>query len=136
MIVYVLMYCMCATAIIGTAFRWAAIGDATDGRLLVVARVVEGNGKTPCNPGQPKGFGACARSVASLIRELRYDHTVDQIVTMPVGEYAALHNAVGAWCVYCSVLCRPVGEYAALHNAVGAWRVYCSVLCHGMYRYR
>ena len=47
----------------------------------------------PCGAGQPTGFGACARSVASLIRELTYDHAPDQLVSRPVADYALLHNA-------------------------------------------
>ncbi len=72
------------------AFRWGAVGSATDGRLLMVAWLQESG---PCGPGQPKGFGACARSVTSMTRELLYDHATDQLLSRPVASYALLHNA-------------------------------------------
>ena len=37
----------------------------------------------PCGDGQPVGFGACARSVTSLTRELVYDHATDQVRNAP-----------------------------------------------------
>lgn len=73
-----------------TAFRWGAVGSATDGRLLMVAWVEEAG---PCGDGQPKGFGACARSVTSLTRELVFDHGTDQLISRPVADYDTLHNA-------------------------------------------
>ena len=39
------------------------------------------------------GFGGCQASVASLIRELTFDHATSQLVSYPVAEYARLHNA-------------------------------------------
>ena len=59
-----------------SAFRWGAVGRASDGRLLMVAWVQEAG---PCGDGQPVGFGACARSITSLTRELVFDHATDQV---------------------------------------------------------
>ena len=67
-----------------------AVGKASDGRLLIVAWITESG---PCGVGQPKGFGACARSVASLIREIVFDHATDQLISRPVADYDAMHNA-------------------------------------------
>ena len=76
----------------GHAYRWGAVGWTDDGsRLLIVAWVAETG--TECDHGWGKGFGGCARSVASLVRELVFDHAVDQLVSRPVAEYALLHNA-------------------------------------------
>lgn len=71
-------------------FNWGAVGSASDGRLLMVAWVHESG---PCGDGQPADFGGCARSVASLIRELKYDHATDQLISHPVADYDSLRNA-------------------------------------------
>jgi hypothetical protein len=71
-------------------FRWGAVGSASDGRLLMVAWVQESG---PCGDGEPKGFGACARSITSLTRELVYDHATDQLIARPVVDYERLRNA-------------------------------------------
>eukprot|EP00937_MAST-01D_sp_MAST-1D-sp2_P006943 g6943.t1 len=75
----------------GTAFRWAAVGDAADGRLLAVAWV-EQDGQE-CDHGMRGGFGGCARSVASLVRELSFDRAAGRVCSAPAREYAALRNA-------------------------------------------
>ena len=72
-----------------SAFRWGAVGSASDGRLLMVAWVQEAG---RCGDGQPVGFGACARSVTSLTRELLFDHATDQVRNACFRPSVCVHN--------------------------------------------
>ena len=63
---------------------WAVAGPAEDGRLLTVDWLsYHACGK----------FGGCGANVASLVRELLFDHAAQRLLMRPVAEYALLHNA-------------------------------------------
>lgn len=64
---------------------WAVAGQTNDGRLLKVDWVKE---SPPC-----RGLGGWCANVASLVRELLYDHAAEQLIMRPVAEYTLLHNA-------------------------------------------
>jgi hypothetical protein len=62
----------------GTVLDWSAVGNVSDGRLLLIAKV-DGN------PGAGRSYG-------SLVRELLYDRGVSQLISRPVAEYKQLRN--------------------------------------------
>ena len=63
---------------------WAVAGPAGDGRLLTVDWL----SYHACGR-----FGGCGANVASLVRELLFDHAAQRLLMRPVAEYALLHNA-------------------------------------------
>eukprot|EP01052_Picozoa_sp_SAG31_P020075 SAG31_NODE_1492_length_8126_cov_5.005731_5_plen_295_part_00 len=69
------------------AASWAVAGHAQDGRLLSVAWVSDGISGIPPSP-----HGWDAANVASLVRELLYDHSVRRLVQRPVIEYELLRE--------------------------------------------
>ena len=87
------------------SFHWGAMGNAADGRLLLVAWTQSvdplfpggwdqnASISMPCEHGVRGGFGGCAKSVASLVREVHFDHASEQLVSYPIAEYTRLHNA-------------------------------------------
>ena len=114
-----------------SGFRWGAVGSASDGRLLMVAWVQESG---QCGDGQPVGFGACARSVTSLTRELVFDHATDQVSNASFPLIFVMKNngfiprqardkstrkthKKARFVSFFQLISRPVADYDSLHNA-------------------
>ena len=76
-------------------YKWAATGLSSDGRLLTIAWLDEGE----CSANSPRGpqprdcNGMRHRSVLSLPREIRWDEEAKQLISRPVAELAGLRNA-------------------------------------------
>ena len=76
-------------------YKWATTGLASDGRLLTIGWVDEGE----CAEDSPRdGTGRSCngmrhRSVLSLPREILWDLPAEQLVSRPVAEIASLRNA-------------------------------------------
>lgn len=76
-------------------YKWATTGLSSDGRLLTIAWLDEGE----CSPDSPRGpqprdcNGMRHRSVLSLPREIRWDEQAGCLISRPVAELARLRNA-------------------------------------------
>jgi sucrose-6-phosphate hydrolase SacC (GH32 family) len=76
-------------------YKWATTGRASDGRLLTMAWIDEGEcaHDSPPGPNPRDCNGMRHRSVLSLPREILYDERTQQLISRPVAELAQLRNA-------------------------------------------
>ena len=87
-----------------------------------------------CGDGQPVGFGACARSVTSLTRELVFDHATDQVSNASFPLIFVMKNngfiprqardkstrkthKKERFVSFFQLISRPVADYDSIHNA-------------------